>query len=402
MMMGKDPFVDGRKVIKKIEEANEQAFFVGGCVRDLLLNRSIKDIDIATSASPKCIQTLFKKVIPVGIEHGTVIVRFNHQSYEVTTFRVDGKYSDQRHPDHVKFIHKIDKDLERRDFTINSLAMDREGKIIDLFGGKKDLQLKIIRTVGNGHERFLEDALRMVRAIRFSSQLGFTIEKETLTNIIDLRESIQSIAIERMTNEFTKLFAGKYVNKGIYYLQKSKIYQYLPIMSQHPYIIDDFPILKYPFRSFGEVLALFNYLDPNIPISKWINGWKCSNQTKREMIALSKALHYYSQNGLDRWLVYDLPAKYYKGFLRLINNIWTNNWIDISLIKKIEKETPIRSTHDLALKGDDIIEMFPHRKKGPWIRNTINKIEKAIVFGKLRNRKTDLKEWIKCSPPKID
>src|SRR5699024_6912806 len=125
-------FMAGIEIIEILESHQHQAFFVGGCVRDLLLERPIGDIDIATSASPDKVQQIFNKVIPVGLEHGTVIVRHDHQSFEVTTFRVDGKYTDQRHPDEVEFINTIDKDLERRDFTINALAMDKEGKIVDL------------------------------------------------------------------------------------------------------------------------------------------------------------------------------------------------------------------------------------------------------------------------------
>lgn len=130
-------FIKAKPILEKLEKHRFEAYFVGGCVRDLLLNRSIKDIDIATSATPEEVQKLFPKVIPVGIEHGTVIVRHEHESYEVTTFRLDGDYSDSRHPDSVEFIKKIDKDLERRDFTINALAMDKTGEIIDLLKEKK-------------------------------------------------------------------------------------------------------------------------------------------------------------------------------------------------------------------------------------------------------------------------
>src|SRR5699024_9403305 len=133
--MLKQSFNDGKKVIKEIEKHHHKAYFVGGCVRDFLLNRSIGDIDIATSALPDQIQQIFPQVIPVGIEHGTVIVRYNHVSYEVTTFRLDGKYTDQRRPDSVQFIDRINEDLERRDFTINALAMDLNGNITDLFDG---------------------------------------------------------------------------------------------------------------------------------------------------------------------------------------------------------------------------------------------------------------------------
>src|SRR5690625_1728121 len=144
------PFQDGITILRTIEQAGHQAYFVGGSVRDLLLDRVIGDIDIATSAPPQLIQKIFPKVIPVGIEHGTVTVRHEHTSFEVTTFRLDGEYTDQRHPDSVRFIHDIDRDLQRRDFTINALAMDKHGAILDLFDGKGDLKRKIIRTVGNG------------------------------------------------------------------------------------------------------------------------------------------------------------------------------------------------------------------------------------------------------------
>ena len=128
-----EAFLQAIPVLEHIEKHQHKAYFVGGCVRDYLLKRPIGDIDIATSASPSFIQKIFPKVIPVGIEHGTVIVRHNHESFEVTTFRIDGDYTDKRHPDSVVFIDNIDKDLERRDFTINALAMDLNGNMIDLF-----------------------------------------------------------------------------------------------------------------------------------------------------------------------------------------------------------------------------------------------------------------------------
>jgi len=400
--MGKDLFLDGKSIIKKIEEANEEAYFVGGCVRDLLLKRHIKDIDIATSASPEQIQQIFTKVIPVGIEHGTVIVRYNHHSYEVTTFRIDGEYSNKRHPDHVQFIHSIDEDLKRRDFTINALAMDKDGNIIDLFCGRKDLQSKTIRTVGDGYKRFSEDALRMVRAIRFSSQLGFMIEEETLKNIIRLKENIQSVAIERITNEFTKLFAGKYVHTGIYYLRKTKIYEYLPIFSKNPSIIHQLPTFKQPLHSFGEVIVLLHHIEPTIPIRTWVNEWKCSNQIKREAIELENALTYYEKYGLDQWLVYQLSDSYYEGFLRLLNIFYPDDSLTLYQIKQIDKQLPIHSKQDLAIKGTDILDAYPHVQKGPWIRKMLEKIEKKVVFQKINNNKYDLKEWMKCNPPEIN
>src|SRR5699024_3913700 len=151
----------------------------------------------------------------------------------VTTFRLDGHYSDQRRPDEVQFIRRLDEDLKRRDFTINALAMDREGKIIDLFHGKEDLEKKIIRTVGEGHKRFSEDALRMFRAIRFASQLGFTIEEKTVAAILSCRKDIETVAVERLLNELSRLFSGAFISYGIKYLQTTKIAHHLPIFTDH-------------------------------------------------------------------------------------------------------------------------------------------------------------------------
>src|SRR5699024_675608 len=153
-------------ILRTIESYGHEAYFVGGCVRDVIRKQTIKDIDIATSALPEEIQVIFSKVIPVGIDHGTVIVRYQGNSYEVTTFRDEGEYSDKRHPDEVTFIRDLKQDLARRDFTMNALAMDKDGNIIDPYGGKEDIEDNMIRTVGNARHRFNEDALRMLRAIR--------------------------------------------------------------------------------------------------------------------------------------------------------------------------------------------------------------------------------------------
>src|SRR5690625_1201737 len=173
-----ETFEQAVNVLSIIEQNGYETYFVGGCVRDFLLNRPIKDIDIATAALPEELMDIFDSVIPVGIEHGTVIVRFNQVSYEVTTFRHEGIYTDQRRPDDVTFIRHIEEDLQRRDFTINALAMDRHGEIKDLFSGREDLDKQLIRSVGNAAERFMEDPLRMLRGVRFTSQLGFRRSEE--------------------------------------------------------------------------------------------------------------------------------------------------------------------------------------------------------------------------------
>lgn len=395
-------FTTGKEIIKKLESFGYKAFFVGGCVRDLLLGRTLGDIDIATSASPVAVQQIFAKVIPVGIEHGTVIVRCNWESFEVTTFRVDGEYTDQRHPDAVKFIHTVDEDLKRRDFTINALAMNKDGQVIDLFHGKRDLQKKVIRTVGNGYDRFKEDPLRIIRALRFTSQLGFTIEQDTLKDMIKVKSQIENLAVERVTNEIGKLFAGSYPTTGINYLRYTGIYRHLPIIATYPNLLYQFPERLHPLYSFGEIIALFHYLDPDIPVTNWVKAWKCSNKIKQEAMQLVRALDHYLGNRLDKWLIYELDAAYYQSFDRLIRIIQPNDYPLIEIIKRLDSSLPIQSKQDLALKGHDLLALFPRAKKGPWIKETITQMEKEVVMEKISNIKYDLKEWIKCNPPEIN
>ncbi|WP_377559123.1 CCA tRNA nucleotidyltransferase [Ornithinibacillus salinisoli] len=400
--MLKGPFIDAKEIINKIEKNGHQAYYVGGCVRDLLLQRPIGDIDIATSAPPTKILEIFDHVIPVGMEHGTVIVRQKGVSYEVTTFRVEGNYSDHRHPDTVQFIDQIDKDLERRDFTINALAMNREGCIIDLFDGKADLYKKVIRTVGNGVERFYEDPLRIIRALRFSSQLGFQIETNTLTAMNQVKHQILTIAIERMTTEMSKLVQGKYVHHGFAYLQKTKIYDYLPILKKHPYIIDKISTKIKPLGSLSELFALFYMIETSISISTWVKSWKCSNKVRREASHLVDALKYYEKNGLNQWLVYQLPSEYHDGFVRLVNLVFENLSVSKTEVASYERTLPIRSKKELDIDGNDLVELFPHLNRGPWIQHKLQELEKEVVFGKLNNNRNLLKEWIKWNPPEIN
>lgn len=192
-------------IINKLEKAGYKAYIVGGCVRDSILKRIPNDWDICTSAKPNEIVELFDKVIPTGIQHGTVTIMVDGVGYEVTTFRIDNNYEDNRHPSNVKFIDSVTGDLSRRDFTINAMAYNDSEGLVDPSGGIEDIENKIIRTVGNSTDRFNEDALRMLRAIRFSAQLDFIIDKNVEKAILDLHEKIRNISIERIRNEFEKI-----------------------------------------------------------------------------------------------------------------------------------------------------------------------------------------------------
>ena len=198
------------KVLKQLHNSGYEAFVVGGCVRDSLMGRIPSDWDITTSALPEEVKDCFSKTIDTGIEHGTVTVRMDGESYEVTTYRIDGKYEDSRHPKEVIFTPNLKEDLKRRDFTINAMAYNEKRGLVDLYGGARDLEDKVIRCVGNPVERFSEDALRMLRALRFSAQLDFSIDKDTFEAIQDLAPTLEKISAERIQVELVKLISSNH------------------------------------------------------------------------------------------------------------------------------------------------------------------------------------------------
>ena len=196
---------DVKAILHTLQEAGYEAYAVGGCIRDSLLGRRPDDWDITTSAKPQETKALFGKTIDTGIQHGTVTVMRHGRGYEVTTYRVDGEYEDGRHPKEVTFTASLKEDLRRRDFTVNAMAYNEKDGLVDLFGGRQDLEQKIIRCVGEANERFEEDALRIMRAVRFSAQLGFSIEERTKEAIRGHAERLRQVSAERIQVELTKL-----------------------------------------------------------------------------------------------------------------------------------------------------------------------------------------------------
>lgn len=204
---------DVAAIIDRLEEAGYEAYAVGGCVRDRILHREPQDWDITTSAKPEQIKKLFPNTIDTGIQHGTVTVMKNHVGYEVTTYRIDGEYEDSRHPKSVEFTDNLTLDLERRDFTINAMAYNDTRGLVDEFHGLEDLERKIIRCVGNAGERFDEDALRILRAVRFSGQLCFSIEEKTRQAAVERAANLTHISVERIRVELTKLLVASDAGK---------------------------------------------------------------------------------------------------------------------------------------------------------------------------------------------
>lgn len=248
-------------IIHTLENAGYEAYAVGGCVRDSILGRDPVDWDITTSAKPAEVKALFEKTIDTGIQHGTVTVLLHHEGYEVTTYRIDGEYEDDRHPKNVEFTSDLKKDLERRDFTINAMAYNEKNGLVDIFGGVSDIEKKLIRCVGNAGDRFDEDALRMMRAFRFSAQLGFTIAEDTKKAVPPRAEHLKHVSAERIRVELSKLLLGKDAGmlreayqSGITAMFLPEFDRMMPLEQQNPHHI--FTVGEHTIRSI-EVMNFF-------------------------------------------------------------------------------------------------------------------------------------------------
>lgn len=208
---------NAKLIIERLENAGFEAYCVGGAVRDSIMGETPDDWDITTSAKPEDTRRIFSdfKTIDTGLKHGTLTVLIDRTPYEVTTYRIDGEYGDNRHPKEVIFTNDLKNDLARRDFTINAIVCDGNGKTLDFYGGKEDIYNSIIKTVGDPQKRFQEDGLRIMRAIRFSAVLGFEIEEETKKAIHENKDLLKNISVERLAVELTKLVCGKYAYKSL-------------------------------------------------------------------------------------------------------------------------------------------------------------------------------------------
>lgn len=234
------------KAIALLESEGYSAYAVGGCIRDSIMGRVPNDWDMTTSAEPNEIRAVFKgfRTVPTGIKHGTVTVLIGSEPVEITTMRVDGEYSDNRHPESVTFTKRIEDDLSRRDFTVNAIAYNPQTGIIDPFGGQNDIKNKIIRCVGELDKRFNEDALRILRAIRFSSVLGFDIEKSTFESIINNRSLLKNISKERIRVELIKMLCGKNIEKILTDF-KSVIFEIIPELADEDGFLQHTPFHIY-------------------------------------------------------------------------------------------------------------------------------------------------------------
>lgn len=363
------------KVIVTLKEAGFQAYMVGGAVRDFLLGKTPQDIDVASSASPHQVKAYFKRTVDTGIEHGTVLVLLDGDGVEVTTFRTEGNYSDNRRPDSVEFVQSLEEDLKRRDFTINAMAMTEQLDIIDPFGGKKDLQKKVIQAVGDPDQRFQEDALRMLRAVRFSGQLDFVIEDKTVQSIQRHAPLIKTIAVERLKSELDKVFINPHTKKSMKYLKETNLTDFLPAGNL---FVMDWTLYNSTEKSiYGWFYLLYKQ---NRPFSE-VKAYRFSNVEKR---LIEQALALTKLEIWDQWTFY----QYSTDVLEMASRATGTN-LDALTAKK---QLPVQSKSHLAANGQDLMEWSGNRS-GPWLKTWIEKMEKQIVYGELKNDKELIKDW---------
>ncbi len=375
---------DVKTIIKRLNEHGYEAYIVGGFVRDYLLNQKNGDIDIATNALPETVKSIFPKTILTGVKHGTVTVIFQDEQYEITTFRKESHYLKNRKPESVFFVSSLKEDVKRRDFTMNALALTIDEKIIDYVDGITDIEDKTIRTVGNPYERFSEDALRMLRAFRFVSTLGFKIEKESLIAITNHKELIKNISDERILKEFENMMNQKYFVQAIELMIKTDFHHALPILKNGIEMIHKTKIVPVDLFEFLTICAVCGNFQQ-------IKTLPISNKLKKEM-----------------GIVYDMFMLGITDFTKPIifrnglrNCIFTNK-LNVYLkqtedkkedIIKQYKQMPIHKPCDLSFRGDDILKLYD-RKPGGWISDLIDEICLKVLNDELPNDKVKIKEYL--------
>ncbi|MBS4217326.1 CCA tRNA nucleotidyltransferase [Bacillus sp. FJAT-49711] len=393
-------FFSATPVLEKIEKAGFEAYFVGGAVRDHLLKRDIHDVDIATSATPQEIKKIFSSTVDVGIEHGTILVLYNGQGFEVTTFRSESTYEDFRRPQSVTFIRSLHEDLRRRDFTMNAIAMDRAGNFIDPYNGKMAIYNQIIETVGEAAERFKEDALRVMRAIRFVSQLGFSLEYKTEREMANLSYLLKYISVERITAEMTKLLNGTYREKALKIAVETKLYSYWPSLFNDKRIIDS--ILSLPIKTLKEIelwiLCVFLTNHPNS--NELLKKWKLPSKKIQFILRSLSLLRWRKEQEWTNFEYYRAGKEISTIVERIYQTSLGNDISEIeSNIQQLFSHLPISSREDLPISGNDILA-WCNKPAGPWVREVMEGIEKAIINKEINNETAEIKRWVKsCHLP---
>ena len=382
-------FKAGRKIIDQLEHHNYEGYFVGGAVRDYMLQRPVNDLDITTNALPDVIESLFDKTIDVGKAHGTIIVMMDDIPFEVTTYRLEGDYSDHRRPDAVYFTLHLKEDLSRRDFTINAMAMTQTMDLYDPYHGAADLKRQLITTVGQASERFNEDALRMLRAVRFMSQLDFTLSEETELAVKEHAGLLQHIAVERMTAELEKLYSGINTADAKNIIADSLL-KYMPFFK---YLSKDNYLNSVASSLEAEaVIQIYKARD----LQRHLPELKLSNRSKT---VIKQALNLLDElnEKIDAKL---LAYRYETDIFQLVSDIIKDNsFLNeagelLSEAAAVKVQLPIADRSALAVNGNSLMAALG-LKGGPWLKDCLFAVERQVVLGKIKNNEAEIINWVK-------
>ena len=354
------------KLLKEITNNSYEAYIVGGFVRDHILGIESNDIDIATSATPKELKEIFEDILLPNEDYGSVTVIKNGIRFEITTFRREISYVNNRKPIEIEYINDLYDDLLRRDFTINTICMDEDGQIIDRLNGIKDLDNKIIRTVGFADERFREDSLRILRAIRFATVLDFNLDKDIEDAIISNKHLLRNLSYFRKKEELDKIFASSNYKKGIQLLLDFKLDEELEIPKLSR-------ILDLDKVSLIGIWSILNVTD-KYPFSK--NEIELINDVNRAL----------TMDNLDFMNLYHLGL--------YVNSVAAEiKGIDIKDVTETYASLTIKSKKDIDIKANDIVNIL-HKAPGKYIRDIYNDIEREILYNRLDNNKIVISDYI--------
>ena len=383
-------------IIGSLEEHGFEGFAVGGCVRDSLLKKTPKDWDITTDALPEDMKKIFKKTFDTGIAHGTVTVLMDGVGYELTTYRVDGNYSDGRHPDSVSFSKSLSEDLCRRDFTINAMAYSNKKGIVDLFDGRKDLQNGIIRAVGDAKKRFDEDALRMLRAVRFAAQLGFKIDDDTFEAIKEKAKLLSKVSKERIFVELNKSLCGDFA-QNIKMVYTSGLYRYIgKEFAKLDKSIYDFYPRKFHNKKHMYWAVFLENIENVEAVKKILFELKSDNATRNNTYLLVKELKNPMPSSDEdiRWSLHRIGADLFCDYIEILKSDKKN----VDILDKIDtienrysqilKENHAYEISMLDITGKDLMDIGI--SKGPKIGEVLEFLLKKVIENPLNNEKSSL------------
>lgn len=386
-------FVAAQPVLQRLEAAGFEAYFVGGAVRDMLLQKPIHDVDIASAAFPEEVKKQFDKTVDTGIQHGTVMVLDHGLGYEITTFRTESTYTDFRRPDTVTFVRSLSEDLQRRDFTINALAMTYDGEIVDLFDGLADLSAGVIRAVGEAEVRFTEDALRMMRALRFSAQLGFQIAPDTRAALQRLAPNLAKIAVERIRVEFEKLLMGQQAAASLAMAIEDGIVTYLPGQLdqwQFDAIMTDLEAQQPATIPVVWAHLLTRSTLNESEMTTFMRTWKTSRDLIKMATAVVPVARHIARR--DLWTLYQIYD--YRDVLMHVLRLIRIDDAVIADVDAMFAVLPIHHTRELRVAGGQLIaEQIV--QPGPQMGRILKQIERAVVTGQVVNQPAALLAYAK-------